>query len=123
MKKVFSILMFLAFAVQGMAGLKAAELVMFEQENCEWCAAWNRDISKIYPKTAEGKFAPLRRVDIFEKRPSDLKQLRRVHYTPTFVLMDKGHEVGRISGYPGEDFFWGLLGQMIKKIDPDALKE
>lgn len=38
---------------------------------------------------------------------------RRVTFTPTFVLLVNGTERNRIEGYPGEDFFWGLLGQML----------
>jgi hypothetical protein len=29
------------------------------------------------------------------------------------VLVENGAEIGRIEGYPGEDFFWGLLKQML----------
>lgn len=95
--------------------LMAMELVMFEQDNCEWCEVWDKEISGVYPKTDEGKTAPLRRVDIFDDVPKDLKDIRSPHFTPTFVLMDNGKEVGRIRGYPGEDFFWGMLGQLITK--------
>jgi hypothetical protein len=31
--------------------------------------------------------------------------------------VEDGREIGRIRGYPGEDFFWGLLGEMIEKLD------
>ena len=37
--------------------------------------------------------------------------------TPLFVLVDRGREIGRIRGYPGEDHFWGLLGVLMKKLD------
>jgi hypothetical protein len=30
--------------------------------------------------------------------------------------MQNGVEVGRIRGYPGEDFFWGMLDQLINKL-------
>lgn len=93
----------------------ALELVMFEQEACEWCEAWNKEVGIVYKKTDEGKLAPLRRVDIFDPRPKDLKDMPTPHFTPTFVLMDKGKEIGRIRGYPGEDFFWGMLGELLKK--------
>jgi hypothetical protein len=33
--------------------------------------------------------------------------------TPTFALLEDGTEVGRTEGYPGEGFFWTLLGEMI----------
>ena len=36
-----------------------------------------------------------------------------IRFTPTFVLVDDGREIGRIEGYPGEDFFWGLLERLL----------
>ena len=38
-----------------------------------------------------------------------------VVYTPTFLLMSDSREIGRIEGYPGEDFFWALLNQILDK--------
>ena len=88
---------------------RAAELIMFDQAYCEWCEAWENNIGVIYNKTFEGKRAPVRRVNIFDPRPEGLENIKGVVYTPTFVLIDGGQEVGRIAGYPGEDFFWPLL--------------
>jgi hypothetical protein len=96
--------------------VNAAELIMFESESCEWCEEWHEKIGPIYPKTAAGKYAPLRRIDIADKLPHDLVKLRAASYTPTFVILDNGKEVSRIIGYPGEDFFWGLLEEALKKI-------
>lgn len=90
-------------------------LVMVEESGCMWCARWNEEIADIYPKTTEGKAAPLRRIDMHAARPDDLTFTRALYYTPTFVLMVDGTEVSRIEGYPGEDFFWGLLEQMLVK--------
>jgi thioredoxin-related protein len=95
----------------------AAELVMFEQAGCVWCAAFDREIAPVYGKTLEGITAPLRRVDIDRPPPEDLAFIQVERLTPLFVLIDKGHEIGRIRGYPGEDHFWGLLGVLIKKLD------
>ena len=91
---------------------------MFEQDACEWCEEWHDTIAPIYPLSQEGKIAPLRRVDIFDPIPADIAHIPRGGFTPTFVLIDEGREIGRIRGYPGEDFFWGLLGQLIMKL-PD----
>ena len=55
----------------------------------------------------------LRRIDLHDPLPDDLTFARSLNFTPTFVLMIDGQEVNRIEGYPGEDFFWGLLGQML----------
>ena len=64
--------------------------------------------------------APLRRVDIHATRPRDLEAIGGVVYTPTFVLFDGCREVGRIVGYPGEDFFWGLLDGLLAGLaDPN----
>lgn len=100
---------------------EAAELLMFESDDCIWCDAWDAEIGPIYPKTAEGQRAPLRRVDIHAPRPNDLGNVEGVRFTPTFVLVDdRGQEVGRINGYPGEDFFWGLLSDLIAKLPKAA---
>ena len=34
-----------------------------------------------------------------------------------FVLVDQGREFGRIRGYPGDIFFWGLLANLIERLD------
>ena len=96
---------------------RAAELVMFEQAGCAWCRIFDREIAPAYGKTAEGLRAPLRRVDIDGALPADLRFIQVERLTPLFVLTDKGREIGRIRGYPGEDHFWGLLGVLIKKLD------
>ena len=90
----------------------AAELVMVEQVGCAWCARWNDEIAPAYPKTDEGRFAPLRRVDL-RRMPEDLEIARRVTFTPTFLLVEDGQEIARMEGYPGEDFFWPLLEKML----------
>lgn len=97
--------------------MAAPQLVMFESANCEWCAAWDREVGVIYRKTAEGRLAPLRRVDLHGPRPADLQSIGTVVYTPTFVLLVEGKEVGRITGYPGDDHFWGLLDGLLRRIE------
>jgi len=102
---------------------RAAELIMFEQDYCEYCERWNEEVGVVYHKTAEGKRAPLRRLDIHKNLPEDVAHVITGRFTPTFVLMDGGKEIGRIRGYPGEDFFWGLLGQMMKKLPDRAAND
>ena len=77
----------------------------------------------IYGKTDEGKRAPLRRVDIKDKLPADLSFIQVERMTPLFVLVDRGREIGRIRGYPGDDNFWGLLGMMMQKLDGRARRK
>ncbi len=97
-------------------GAGAAELVMFESATCTWCDRWNEEIAPVYPNTSEAKCAPLRRVDINDAWPVDLQNIERIVYTPTFVVVSDGQEVGRLVGYPGEDFFWSLLADQLVKL-------
>jgi len=106
-----------------MADAHAAELVMFERAGCVWCQAFNREIAPVYDKTEEGQRAPLRRLDINEPLPKDLAFIDVERWTPLFVLVDNGREIGRIRGYPGDDNFWGLLGGLIRKLDPGTSPE
>jgi hypothetical protein len=108
----------LAHAAAEEAGI--TQLVMLEEAGCVYCREWDAVIGPIFPKTDEGRLAPLRRVDIHGKWPEDLAAVRSDVFTPTFILVHEGQEVGRIRGYPGEDFFWGLLAQMIRKLPDEA---
>jgi thioredoxin-related protein len=103
-----------AFTLTMVTSAFAVQLVMVEQKGCHYCEAWLDDIGPAYPKTDEGKFAPLMRRDISLGAPEGGAFQRRVNFTPTFILMDKDAEIGRIEGYPGEDFFWPLLNKLLK---------
>ncbi|MBI1384601.1 MAG: transcriptional regulator [Rhizobiales bacterium] len=106
----------LSAAVAMPASARAAELVMLESYGCGWCLRWHAEIGPIYPRTSEGALAPLRRVDLALPWPDDLAGVAKERFTPTFILMDEGREVGRIRGYPGESFFWELLGELMQRM-------
>lgn len=94
--------------------LRAVELIMVEQPGCAYCAAWDDKIAPIYPKTQVGAFAPLRRVQLRDGAPKGVTFSRPARFTPTFIVIDdQGDEMARIEGYPGEDFFWGLLEKIL----------
>jgi len=106
----------LVAAVVWPALAQAAELLMFERAGCPWCERWNREVGSLYGKTAEAKLLPLRRVNIDTNTPKDLKLAAPVLFTPTFVVVDNGREIGRITGYINDDAFWGLLDQLVAKL-------
>lgn len=95
---------------------RAAELLMVTTVGCPWCAKWEQELGHIYPRTPEGRRAPLRRVEL-QGFAEPLVLLDRLVYTPTFVLIDQGREIGRIVGYQNEDAFWGLLDRLIRQLD------
>lgn len=100
----------------------ADELVMFEKEGCNWCKIWHRDVGDGYAASKEGLRLPLRRVDLADDRPADLAHIKSVIFTPTFVVMSCGKEKGRITGYPGEMHFYGLLAEVLARLDENPEK-
>ena len=107
------------WAVLLLAGAaSAAELVMFRRDGCPFCARWDREIGPIYPKTDIGRRVPLRMLNLDHASAASVRIQGSIHYTPTFILVENGEEVGRIEGYAGNDFFFGLLDGLVKRLPP-----
>lgn len=104
----------LALATIGPARAETLELLMFERKGCVYCARWDREIGASYALTEEGKKAPLRKIDLDKGQP-DLALDAPVRFSPTFVLMKDGREVGRITGYMNDAMFWGLFSKMVQR--------
>jgi hypothetical protein len=91
-------------------------LLMVEEPGCIWCARWNEDVGGEYPITPEGRAAPLVRP---RSRPAPEGSPRLPPALHAHLHRGAGRaEIGRIEGYPGEDFFWGLLGRILEKGRP-----
>ena len=116
-----------ALALLPLAGMAETRLLMGEEKGCPWCARWHAEVGDAYPRTPEGRAAPLLPHDIAGPLPDGVTLKRGIFFTPTFVLLDDGVEVARIEGYPGEDFFWGLLDRMLDDagvtVDDDAASQ
>ena len=72
-------------------------LLMVEQAGCIYCLRWDQEVGVAYPKSPQGRFAPLVRRPLGH---ADVRRLRRPRSPPTFVVIDGAREVGRIVGYP-----------------------
>lgn len=88
-------------------------LIMVEEPGCVYCKKFDQEIGRGYSRTKEGQYAPLMRV---RRRAAELKGLNPVLYTPTFILMRRGEEVGRITGYPGAEYFYSELEDLLSKV-------
>jgi hypothetical protein len=118
MPRAFRLLVFFAVLAASPVAAVAAEMVMLVQPGCPWCAKFDAEIAPAYPNTPEGRRAPLRRVDITEPWPADLAGIRGERFTPTFILLDNRKEIGRLRGYPGDEFFWYLVDDLLAKLPP-----
>ncbi len=98
-------------------------LMMVEEVGCPWCDRWKAEIGPIYPKTAEGRIAPLVKVMIHDPLEDGITLKSPPIYTPTFILLNDGQEVGRIEGYQSDEFFWWFVETMIKQLPEDLQKD
>lgn len=112
---LYAFALFASIAAPVPAAAQALELVMYDRPGCVWCVRWERDIGRSYARTQEAERAPLRRVDIRDQRRAGVTLEEPVVYTPTFVLSADGVEIGRITGYPGEDMFWDVLDDLLRQ--------
>ena len=100
----------------------AGNLIMFDEDDCSWCRKWDDEIGVIYSITPESCQAPLLKVKLGENLPASVAIKESIPYTPTFVFIHEEEEVGRIVGYPGEEFFWSFLNEMIEENIPQDLR-
>jgi hypothetical protein len=102
------------------AGTRSAELqlLMVERAGCPWCRRAEAEIAPVYSKTDEGRMAPLRQVDLSAGLPPNIVYKSPVRFTPTFILVNGNHEIGRITGYISEDAFWGQLTELTRNLAP-----
>lgn len=125
MTRLFQIVTAGLFGVFLSAAHLSAEvrLMMVEELGCPWCDRWKAEIGPIYPKTAEGRVAPLFKMMIRDPLEDGIILNSPPVYTPTFILLNDGQEVGRIEGYQSDEFFWWFMETMIKKLPEGAQKD
>ena len=93
----------IALAAEPVDLRRATVLVMVEERGCPYCRRFDDETRASYVNSPEGRLAPLVRR---ARGSPELAFLDRLAYSPTFVLLVQGREVGRIVGYRGPDLFW-----------------
>lgn len=101
---------FLVFPVAATEGLR---LFMIEQPGCTYCKQWDREVSQAYDASPQGSLAPLERHQLRNAPPRGVKFASRPVFTPTFILVRDGVEIGRLEGYQSADFFWSHLDRLL----------
>jgi hypothetical protein len=92
------------------------ELLFVTQPGCPYCKQWEARIGPIYPRSPAGRRAPLREVDRTDAMLGMLELAAPVIFTPTFILISDGKEVGRVTGFISDDFFWGQIDRLIARL-------
>jgi Thioredoxin-like domain len=91
------------------AGAQAMELIMFESPSCGVCKVFKREVLPIYAASPAGKVFPLWVVEMGSKLSFKINQ--PVTFTPTFIWVDNGVEVGRFSGYFSKEKFFSIVNK------------
>lgn len=89
-------------------------LMFVERAGCIYCARWDAEIGPGFARSDEGRAAPLLRVDIDGPWPDGIVLDSRPAITPTFILLQRGIELGRVEGYVGADYFYPVLIDMMQ---------
>lgn len=89
---------------------------MFDSRICPHCIAWHREIGPVYPRTDEGELLPLRIVAFPDGVSADLHFIKSIRYTPTFVAIECGREIGRVVGYLSDEQFWGEVSGLAERV-------
>lgn len=93
-------------------GTGLVRLIMVEEPGCPHCARWHREVGPAYARSPEGHFAPLERIGFGS---AEAQAFGSIRFSPTFIVVMDHTEVGRIVGYPGADFFWPMLDEILAR--------
>lgn len=103
----------LAIALPAGADSGRVELLFVDKAGCPWCARFEKEVLPGYGLSEFGKAAPLKRASLDNGQPKEAMLDEPVRFTPTFVLLRDGREVGRIVGYMDNATFYGLLENLL----------
>lgn len=95
------------------------QLMLVSSPHCQHCRAWKAEIAPGFPASPAGRKAPLFEVDVNGPFPDGLALDRRPRITPSFILLDRGTEIGRVEGYVGEMHFHPVLEDMMRRAGVD----
>jgi hypothetical protein len=85
-------------------------LIMVDDPGCSYCRKFEAEIGPGYPRTPHGRIAPLLKI---RRGSPELQAFGTTNYTPTFILVRGQREVGRITGYPGAEYFYEELASLL----------
>lgn len=93
------------------------ELIVIEAEGCIYCQIFRRDVLPAYEISKRSQQVPLRFLDINEAEAGKMTLSEPVAIVPTVVLVERGREVSRVTGYVGPEAFFHSVNQMMSGVE------
>jgi hypothetical protein len=109
----------IAVVLASLAPAIAAQLIVVEDSRCEACVRFEGSVGNSYNSTPQGRKAPLRRVNIANKVPSDLARIPfhgSIRGTPVFLLIDHGRVIGTFDGFATAAVFWQKIDDLLRRV-------
>ncbi len=97
------------------AGELPYKLVMFETKSCNYCKIFTRDVLPHFQMSRLSFKVPFQDVDIDKEGMGGYKLKYRIVSTPTFTMLNRGKEVGRITGYLPKKKFFRAVRYLLRK--------
>ena len=95
------------------------QMMMVTSPACHFCRLWREEIGPGYAASGAGRMAPIFEVDVAGPFPDGLALDRRPRLTPSFILLDRGTEIGRVEGYVGRRHFYPVLEEVMQRAGLD----
>lgn len=99
-----------ALTISGPTSVAAAELVVYDAKDCVISKRFHREVAGDYGVSKGSRVFPMRQVDINEGDAGIVLE-QAVTLTPTFVFVDEGREIARVTGYPGRELFLRIVDE------------
>lgn len=93
------------------------ELVVVEVPGCIYCGIFRRDVLPSYQASPRAKTVPLRFLDLNDEAADRLDLSAPVTVVPTVLVLENGHEIGRITGYTGPENFFHSINAALAGIE------
>jgi len=99
----------------GLAEPTGTELIVFETQECLYCQLFRRDVLPRVLRSSKTRSILVTFVDLNRGNRRNTQLQRPLVVVPTFVLIRRGREVGRITGYTGLQNFFLLMDEMLRQ--------
>lgn len=111
---LFSVILLGVWLFSLNARASSVQLAVFETRNCDYCQMFHKDVADDYSNSWPGRIAPLSRILVSNYRSDRFELKAPIQVVPTFVLIEDGKELLRITGYFGRQNFFQIMTSVLR---------